>query len=148
MTSGSCLTGTDRVAEIAAKTNYKYYINLQGDEPVFAVEDLNKIINLTKLNKYEIINGYSEIDDKIKFKDINIPLIIHGGAGKINDIENLLINFKFSGVAISSAFHYHYLKSFEKNIKTSGNKEFFMGLRDKSEYNSFSLPNLKKIFKK
>ena len=76
MTSGSCLTGTDRVAEIAAKTNYKYYINLQGDEPVFAVEDLNKIINLTKLNKYEIINGYSEIDDKIKFKDINIPKVI------------------------------------------------------------------------
>ena len=105
-------------------------------------------IILTSIAKEGLGMGFDIELIKEIYKDINIPLIIHGGAGKINDIENLLINFKFSGVAISSAFHYHYLKSFEKNIKTSGNKEFFMGLRDKSEYNSFSLPNLKKIFKK
>ena len=34
MTSQNCLTGTDRVAEVAKKINSKIYINVQGDEPL------------------------------------------------------------------------------------------------------------------
>ena len=33
MTSTKCLTGTDRVAEVAKKIK-KFYINVQGDEPL------------------------------------------------------------------------------------------------------------------
>ena len=35
LTSESCKTGSDRVAEIAVKYQYDYYINVQGDEPIF-----------------------------------------------------------------------------------------------------------------
>ncbi|WP_197469585.1 cytidylyltransferase domain-containing protein, partial [Oleiphilus sp. HI0125] len=34
MTSDSCLTGTDRIAEVAEMLDYDFYINIQGDEPV------------------------------------------------------------------------------------------------------------------
>jgi len=33
MTSGSHVSGTDRVAEVAASYDYRYIVNLQGDEP-------------------------------------------------------------------------------------------------------------------
>ena len=35
MTSSKCLTGTDRVAEVAKKIKANYYVNIQGDEPLF-----------------------------------------------------------------------------------------------------------------
>ena len=30
MTSSSCLTGTDRIAEVASRTNFDYYIKCSG----------------------------------------------------------------------------------------------------------------------
>ena len=67
---------------------------------------------------------------------------------KKKDVEELLSMFKVSGVAIASAFHYYYLKFFKKNNLSSGNKDFFLGLRDDDNYNSFSLPEIKKTIKK
>ena len=39
------------------------------------------------------------------------------------------------------------LKFFTKNNLSSGNKDFFLGLRDNDKYNSFSLPEIKKTIK-
>ena len=47
LTSKRCLTGTDRVAEVARKIKVKHYINVQGDEPIFNPNDLKKIIKET-----------------------------------------------------------------------------------------------------
>ena len=63
ITSSKCLTGTDRVAEVAKKINCSFYINVQGDEPFFNPYDLKKLINIAKKNPNEIINGYAEIKD-------------------------------------------------------------------------------------
>ena len=105
-------------------------------------------IILTSITKEGLGKGFDlnlikELKDYIK-----IPLIIHGGAGKKKDVEELLSMFKVSGVAIASAFHYYYLKFFKKNNLSSGNKDFFLGLRDDDNYNSFSLPEIKKTIKK
>ena len=43
--SNKCLTGTDRVFEVARKTNYSHYINVQGDEPLFNPKDLIRLID-------------------------------------------------------------------------------------------------------
>ena len=37
LTSKKCLTGTDRVAQVAKKIYAKNYINVQGDEPMFCL---------------------------------------------------------------------------------------------------------------
>ena len=34
MTSKNCLTGTDRLAEVAKKIRADIYVNVQGDEPL------------------------------------------------------------------------------------------------------------------
>ena len=51
LTSKNCITGTDRVADLAKKINAKNYINVQGDEPIFNPADLKKIINQSRKNK-------------------------------------------------------------------------------------------------
>ena len=58
LTSKKCLTGSDRVAEVAKKINARIYINLQGDEPVFPRQDILKFIKEAKKNHNRILNLY------------------------------------------------------------------------------------------
>ena len=83
ITSKRCLTGTDRVAQVAKKIKAKIYINVQGDEPLFSVIDLKKLIINAKKNPKEIINGYCKINDKKMFFNQNIPKVIFGPNGKL-----------------------------------------------------------------
>ena len=76
ITSKKCLTGTDRVAEVAKKIKASFYINLQGDEPFFNPKDLKKIITYSSKNPNEIINGYSDIKDEKLFRNPSIPKVI------------------------------------------------------------------------
>ena len=76
MTSKKCLTGTDRVAEVAKKIKSETYINVQGDEPIFNPIDLKKIINRSKKNKKNILLGYTEIKNKSEYKNRNIPKVV------------------------------------------------------------------------
>ena len=76
ITSSKCLTGTDRVAEVAKKINCNFYINVQGDEPFFNPYDLKKLINIAKKKPNEIINGYAEIKDKKLFFSSSIPKVV------------------------------------------------------------------------
>jgi 3-deoxy-manno-octulosonate cytidylyltransferase (CMP-KDO synthetase) len=61
MTSKKCLTGTDRVAEVAKKIKSETYINVQGDEPIFNPIDLKKIINSSKINQNIKIEIYQRL---------------------------------------------------------------------------------------
>ena len=61
MTSKKCLTGTDRIAEIAKKFKAKFYLNVQGDEPICNISDLKKLLVFAKKYPNTIINGYTKI---------------------------------------------------------------------------------------
>ena len=61
MTSQNCLTGTDRVAEVAKRINSKIYINVQGDEPLVNPRDIKKII-YQKIKYPNTICGFSKIE--------------------------------------------------------------------------------------
>ena len=84
LTSKKCLTGSDRVAEVAKKINAKIYINLQGDEPVFPKLDIIKFVKEAKKNHNKILNGYYRIDNKDQFFSHNVPKI------SINQFNELL----------------------------------------------------------
>jgi len=61
MTSNSCLSGTDRVAEVANDSqDYDCYVNLQGDEPVINPIYIDKCIEsfYGSYPKYDVITGY------------------------------------------------------------------------------------------
>ena len=76
ITSKKCLTGTDRIAEVAKKIKKSFYINVQGDEPICNPEDIKKIVNFAKKNPSLIVNGYTEIKDKKMFYSPNIPKVV------------------------------------------------------------------------
>ncbi len=78
MTSSSCLTGTDRLAEVVLTDEYKnydIYINIQGDEPVIEPAVISQIIDeYEKYNtQYIAYNLYKVINDK---NEINSDTII------------------------------------------------------------------------
>ena len=84
MTSKKCLTGTDRVAEVAKKFKAKIYINVQADEPLLQINDLKKLIYTATRNPKEIINGYCELKNKKMYFDRNTIKIL------INQKEKLI----------------------------------------------------------
>jgi 3-deoxy-manno-octulosonate cytidylyltransferase (CMP-KDO synthetase) len=47
MTSKKHQTGSDRVAEVSKKFNYKWVLNIQGDEPMINISDVRRLINKT-----------------------------------------------------------------------------------------------------
>lgn len=76
LTSDNCLTGTDRVAEVAKKIDADYYINVQGDEPVINPADISKIVKLLPHLKGEILNGYCEIDNVEDYLSVSVPKVV------------------------------------------------------------------------
>ena len=69
MTSDECLTGTDRLCEVSKLIEADYYINIQGDEPLFNPIDIQNLIQeLSKQkNLYDVYCGYCSITMKTHF---------------------------------------------------------------------------------
>ena len=84
MTSKNCLTGTDRIAEVAKKYKADFYLNVQGDEPICNPTDIRKLLQIAKKNPKTIINGYTDIKEKKQFYSPNIPKAV------FDNKENLL----------------------------------------------------------
>ena len=84
LTSENCLTGTDRVYEVALKKIAKNYINVQGDEPLIKPEDIKKIIDKKLEYPDHVVCGYSEILKKENPLNKNIPKVV------LNDNEELM----------------------------------------------------------
>lgn len=75
MTSSECLTGTDRIAEVAQSMDYDLYINIQGDEPVIDPDSINEVVEEFRKygKKYMAYNLYKIIDDR---SEVSSPTII------------------------------------------------------------------------
>ena len=76
MTSDKCLTGTDRIAEVASKIKADIYVNIQGDEPLVNPKDILNIIKSKELHYDEIINGYCPISTNEDANCVNIPKVV------------------------------------------------------------------------
>lgn len=83
MTSQGCLTGTDRVAEVAEKIEADYYINVQGDEPLFNPKDIIDMESAIEKYRGEIINGYTNFNDEDLYNSLNIPKMVFRPDGRL-----------------------------------------------------------------
>jgi 3-deoxy-manno-octulosonate cytidylyltransferase (CMP-KDO synthetase) len=82
MTSENCLTGTDRVAEVAEQIEADYYINVQGDEPLMNPQDILDIIKAAEKYVGEIINGYAPINEE-DYKSLTVPKVVIRPDGRL-----------------------------------------------------------------
>jgi len=83
MTSSNCLTGTDRVAEVARQINVDTYINVQGDEPIFNPDDLRRLIEAAVAHPRDVINGYCAIGNEKMFHSANTPKVVMRPDGRL-----------------------------------------------------------------
>lgn len=83
MTSSDCMTGTDRVAELAEKIDADIYINVQGDEPVMDPQDITDIYEVAINYPGEIINGMCAITDETLFRSSTIPKVVARPDGRL-----------------------------------------------------------------
>ena len=61
-------TGTDRVIEAYEefKDDYRYIINIQGDEPTINIEDINSLINVIKSHPFKIATLVGNLEEDQK----------------------------------------------------------------------------------
>jgi 3-deoxy-manno-octulosonate cytidylyltransferase (CMP-KDO synthetase) len=83
MTSENCLTGTDRVAEVAEQIEADYYINVQGDEPLMNPQDILDTEVAIQKYKGEVINGYANINDEYLYTSLSIPKLVFRPDGRL-----------------------------------------------------------------
>jgi 3-deoxy-manno-octulosonate cytidylyltransferase (CMP-KDO synthetase) len=78
MTSSSCLTGTDRVAEVAQQRSEEWFINVQGDEPFLNPHGLTELLTATaQANELTgVINAYSTISRADEFHSPTVPKVV------------------------------------------------------------------------
>jgi len=86
MTSADCFTGTDRVAEVAKKLDYDFYINIQGDEPVIDPVVITQLVHEFETfgEQYIAYNLYKVIDDAEEINSNTIIKVI------VNEKEELM----------------------------------------------------------
>jgi len=83
LTSPDCLTGTDRVAEVARKIKARQYINLQGDEPIFPIEEIKNFIDSCKQNTDVVHTAIIPIKNGEDYFNRSIPKMVFTNRKKL-----------------------------------------------------------------
>lgn len=83
MTSADCLTGTDRVAEVARMVDADLYINVQGDEPIFNPADIAEVLAVARTCPGEVLNGVADIETEEQFRSPTIPKVVARPDGRL-----------------------------------------------------------------
>lgn len=90
MTSDECLTGTDRVAEAALARPADYYVNVQGDEPVFDPADIVDFMTACEQHPDRLLMGYCSIAEG-DFRISSIPKLVFRQDGRLLYISRAAI---------------------------------------------------------
>lgn len=85
MTSPECLTGTDRVAEVAENVPAEWYVNVQGDEPFLDPVGLQDMIEATQhvAEDVSVINASAPISDEGDFRSTTVPKVVTDMYGRL-----------------------------------------------------------------
>ena len=80
MTSDDCVNGTERVAEVAQKTDSDYYVNIQGDEPIINPDAISQIVSsIGNIHDPQFIQAIAAINDPVSVTDISIVKVAVSG---------------------------------------------------------------------
>tara|TARA_Y100000590_G_scaffold448823_1_gene586055 strand:- start:1171 stop:1929 length:759 start_codon:yes stop_codon:yes gene_type:complete len=76
ITSKTCLTGTDRVAQASLKVKSKIYVNVQGDEPTINPKDIRSVIKAKVKYPNHVICGYDKVHKFDDVKSSYLPKVV------------------------------------------------------------------------
>lgn len=100
MTSDDCLTGTDRLAEVAQKIDFDLYVNIQGDEPVIDPNAISQIVDIYHQygDEYMVYNLYKIIDDMEEVNSQTIIKVIVNEHDEVMYMSRLPVPYSNSGL--------------------------------------------------
>lgn len=122
--------------------------NFTGKEVVSWAKQVERLgageIQLTAVDREGTGKGFDhELVEQV-MDAVTIPVVVHGGAGKTENVISLLKKQSVSGVAIASLFHYHALLHNRKiEGYEEGNVDFLKSNRFRSNIESVSIKELK-----
>ncbi len=107
-------------------------------------------IVLTSISCDGIGQGFDQEMLDLIYDKINVPFIMHGGAGNEQHIYDILKYDKVSGVAISSLLHYSFLreKKFRFETTSEGNTQFLRLSTKNINSKKINILSIKKFLKK
>lgn len=82
MTSPTCLTGTDRLAEANQQLKKDFIINVQGDEPLIKPQDIIDVMEAFKKTGC-ITNAMCKITTESEFRSLTVPKVTVTKSGKL-----------------------------------------------------------------
>ena len=75
LTDHDCRTGTDRVAEVAEKMDYKYYCNVQGDEPLINTDGVRQFIEQGRVFKNTFVQAVTQVQgNKTNYSEVKVAI--------------------------------------------------------------------------
>jgi 3-deoxy-manno-octulosonate cytidylyltransferase (CMP-KDO synthetase) len=84
MTSPRHQSGTDRIAEVASKTNYEIIVNIQGDEPFIPPTNIDKVVapmlKDRNLNVATLAYRFKDIYEVMDINNVKVVLDVNGFA--------------------------------------------------------------------
>ena len=116
MTSASCKTGTDRVAEVAYRVDADIYVNVQGDEPLINPEDIKHIVKVKKIRYNKVINGMSCIS-QLDSRNENVVKVKHDKGNLISMTRKGIGDYKQVGLYAFNRDQLFSYKSISENEK-------------------------------
>jgi 3-deoxy-manno-octulosonate cytidylyltransferase (CMP-KDO synthetase) len=130
ITSKNCKTGTDRVGKVSEIILAKYYINVQGDEPIFNPSDIKKLLIHIKRKHKNVLLGYSKILDKKEINNINIPKVYFNKEKKLIFASRIPLNYKVGNSYYKQILAYSYPRNLLKIFLKNKKKTFFEAKED------------------
>ena len=85
MTASDCLTGTDRVAEVASRHRADWFVNVQGDEPFVDPTAIQRLIEVagTAADDVAAVNAMSIITEEAEFRSETVPKPVTDSRGRL-----------------------------------------------------------------
>lgn len=112
---------------LAYTDNGREYTGLEVVEWAKQIEQLGAgEIMLTSVDREGTGQGFDIELTRTVADSVSIPVIAHGGAGKVDHVREVLLKTEVNAVAISSILHYDFIKRFdvEPNDYVEGNLDF------------------------
>lgn len=83
MTSPTALTGTDRVAAIAARIDARVYVNVQGDEPMLDSDDIVRVVDAKRAGPPGVVNAMCPLAEDDDPESVHIPKVVIDEGGRM-----------------------------------------------------------------
>lgn len=130
--------------------NGREYTGLEMNYWMKEVQDLGAgEIILTSVDKEGTGEGFDIPLVNSLEAEIDIPIIYHGGIGKMEDVVSLMKAHSFDGIALASSLHYHYINNHDSSPSNSeGNTNFIEQKRSFNGIKPFDINSLKELLSK